>query len=63
MPDLKNLPKWEKVSGFPINYYRIGNLNFEAKPTFGMESDGIFENRAEFWRKLETYLYGNHSTF
>lgn len=53
-PELSYLPKWDKVEGFPINYYRIGNFHFEDKPMFGMETGGLFENRAEFWREIRT---------
>lgn len=53
-PDSSHLPKWHQVKHFPVNYYRLGNFHFEGKPTFGMEN-GIFEDRAKFWRDLGLY--------
>lgn len=52
-PDSSYLPKWNQINHFPINYYRLGNLNFEGRPIIGMENeDGLFEDRAKFWRHL-----------
>lgn len=55
-PKSSYLPKWKKLKEFPINYYRIGNLNFENKPMFGNEYGGMFEDRAKFWRELGAHL-------
>lgn len=55
-PKSSHLPKWEKANGFPLNFYRIGNWNFEAKAMFGMENDGLFEDRSKFWRELGAFL-------
>lgn len=48
------LPKWNQINKFPIDYYRIGNFNFNGKPMFGMDVD-LFENRSIFWRDLGLY--------
>lgn len=53
-PDSILLPNWEETREFPVNYYRLGNFDFESKPMFGMENGGIFEDRTKFWR----HLYG-----
>lgn len=55
-PDSGHLPKWEPANGFPLKYYRIGNLNHDGKPLFGMEIDGVFQDRAEFWREIGAHL-------
>ncbi|XP_055308049.1 juvenile hormone esterase isoform X2 [Sitodiplosis mosellana] len=55
-PDSSDLPKWEKANGFPLKYYRIGNTNHYGKPLFGMEVDGIFHDRANFWREIGAHL-------
>lgn len=60
-PESSYLPKWEKTNGFPLNFYRIGNWNFETKPMFGMEDDGLFEDRAKFWRELKAFLPASHT--
>lgn len=44
-----------------MNYYRIGNLNFEGKAVFGNEDGGIFEDRAKFWRDLGAHLPAAHT--
>lgn len=44
------------MKAFPIDYYRIGNANFDGKPKFGMEYGGLFENRAQFWRTIGANL-------
>lgn len=55
-PDSSDLPKWETANGFPLKYYRIGNTNHNGKPLFGMEVDGIFHDRATFWREIGAHL-------
>lgn len=55
-PESSDLPKWHTTNDFPVQYYRIGNWNFDNKPMFGMENDGIFHERAEFWRKIQAHL-------
>lgn len=55
-PASSQLPKWNKALGFPISYYRIGNYHFEDKPMIGMETGGLFEDRAQFWRDIHTNL-------
>lgn len=55
-PASSHLPKWEEVNGFPVNYYRIGNSHFEDKAMFGMEDGGIFEDRTEFWREINSLM-------
>lgn len=55
-PNSSRLPKWDELNGFPVNYYRIGNFHFDTKPMFGMESGGIFEDRARFWREIGAHL-------
>lgn len=55
-PAMSKLPKWEKADGFPLKYYRIGNSNHNGKPLFGMEVDGIFHDRAKFWREIGAHL-------
>lgn len=55
-PSSSYLPKWEKTNGFPLNYYRIGNWHFENSSLFGMENNGLFEDRAKFWRELNAFL-------
>lgn len=55
-PESSQLPKWHEAKEFPVNYYRLGNLNFDSKPMFGTEKGGIFEERAKFWRELGTHL-------
>ena len=59
-PESSYLSKWEQTNGFPLNYYRIGNLNFETKSMFGMEFDGLFEDRAKFWGELGAFLPSKH---
>ena len=54
------MPKWDKLNGFPINYYRIGNWHFENKTMFGNENGGILEDRATFWRFLGAHLPAVH---
>lgn len=61
-PDSSYLPKWEQTNRFPLNYYRIGNSNFEGKSMFGMEYDGLFEDRATFWRELGAFLPSEKSS-
>lgn len=60
-PDSSPLPKWVETKEFPVNYYRLGNLHFDNKPMFGMESGGIFEDRAAFWRQLYANLLNKKS--
>lgn len=55
-PDTTLLPKWEKANGFPLKYYRIGNSNHNGKSLLAMEIDGIFNDRANFWRKIGAHL-------
>lgn len=55
-PESSPLPKWDTTTAFPLNYYRIGNSNFEDKPIVGMEHSGLFENRAKFWRQLLSHV-------
>lgn len=55
-PSSSKLPKWETANSFPLNYYRIGNSNHDGKPLFGMETDGVFHDRAIFWRKIGAHL-------
>lgn len=59
-PDSSLLPKWEEVKRFPIDFYRIGNFHFENKPTFGMESGGLFDDRMKFWKELGAHLPAKH---
>ncbi|XP_031636223.1 venom carboxylesterase-6-like [Contarinia nasturtii] len=54
-PESSNLPKWVEAKEFPLNYYRLGNLNYDGKPMFGMERHGIFEERTKFWREIEAF--------
>ncbi|XP_031628536.1 liver carboxylesterase 1-like [Contarinia nasturtii] len=54
-PESSNLPKWIEAKEFPLRYYRFGNLNFDGKPMFGMEENGIFEERTKFWREIEAF--------
>ncbi|XP_031616881.1 cholinesterase 2-like, partial [Contarinia nasturtii] len=60
-PESSNLPKWIEAKEFPLRYYRFGNLNFDGKPMFGMEENGIFEERTKFWREIEAFLPSTHS--
>ncbi|XP_031627736.1 venom carboxylesterase-6 [Contarinia nasturtii] len=55
-PDSSDLPKWEEANGFPLKYYRIGNSNHNGKSLIGMEIDGIFHDRANFWRQIGAHL-------
>lgn len=51
---------WDEINEFPIDYYRIGNYNFEDKSLIGMESGGLFEDRAQFWREINAHLPKTH---
>lgn len=55
-PESSLLPKWDKAEQIPVNYYRIGNFHFDEQPLFGMETGGLFEDRAEFWREIQSSL-------
>lgn len=61
-PKSSYLPKWEKTKGFPLNFYRIGNWNFDTNSMFGMEDGGLFEERAKFWRELGAFSPVNQMT-
>lgn len=52
---------WNEARGFPLEYYRIGNTNFEGKPIIGMESGGLFDDRAQFWLQLGANLPANYT--
>lgn len=49
-PASNELPRWQQASKFPLNYYRIGNLN-EHQPFIAMET-GLYDDRARFWREI-----------
>lgn len=60
-PDNSNLPKWKATNNFPLKYYRIGNYKFPGERMVGMESGGIFADRADFWRKIGAHLPARNS--
>lgn len=60
-PPSSPLPVWNEARGFPLEYYRIGNTNFEGKPIIGMESGGLFDDRAQFWLQLGANLPANYT--
>lgn len=50
----KDLPKWQKTAGYPVDYLRIGNKDKEGSPIIEMEK-GLLQERAEFWHKLKAH--------
>lgn len=47
---------WKPTKGYPLDYLRIGNVNEEDDQPFIAMENGLMDERAEFWRKLQAHL-------